>query len=614
MTGTLPASVPELFAAVAARVPDAPAVVHKDTGLSYRQLDEQANRLARELIRHGVGPDRLVAVAVPRSAQLVVVLLAVLKAGGAYLPLDPRYPAARLSYLVDDAAPVLLVRAGEVALPAADLPEVVVDDPEFTARCARHSGAAVTADELRRPLRPDHLMYVIYTSGSTGSPKGVLVSHEGVRDLVATQTERFGPAPGERVLQWASVSFDAFFWDLTLALLSGATLVMADADDLLPGENLHETLVKYDITHAVLPPVALSITDSDGVLPGGTIMSTGDACTPTLIAKWAPGRRMFNGYGPTEVTVGVSIAGPVEDPSDTAIGRPWTGGRVHVLDERLRPVPDGEEGELYLAGSGLARGYLNRPGLTATRFVPDPFGPPGTRMYRSGDRGWRGPAGELHFAGRADDQVKVRGFRIELGEIEACLTGHPAVQIAACVVTGALADARVVAFATLRPGAGAGAGSGELREFLVARLPEHMVPARVTVLPVLPTLSNGKIDRRALRGRADADRTRATADPAATPATAPAGVPTGVPAAVPHSHEEVLYATVRELLALDSVDPGDNLFRIGGNSVVAARLVSVLRRKTGVRLPMRAVFEAETLAGLARLLHEHDTTAPGERR
>ncbi|MFJ8487842.1 amino acid adenylation domain-containing protein [Streptomyces sp. NPDC094038] len=600
MTGTRPASVPELFAAVAARVPDAPAVVHKDTSLGYRQLDEQANRLARELIRHGVGPDRLVAVAVPRSAQLVVVLLAVLKAGGAYLPLDPGYPAARLSYLVEDAAPVLLVRAGEVALPAADLPEIVVDDPEFTARCARHSGAAVTADELRRPLLPDHLMYVIYTSGSTGSPKGVLVSHEGVRDLVATQTERFGPVPGERVLQWASVSFDAFFWDLTLALLSGATLVMADADDLLPGENLHETLVKYDITHAVLPPVALSITDSDGVLPGGTIMSTGDACTPTLIAKWAPGRRMFNGYGPTEVTVGVSIAGPVEDPSDTAVGRPWTGGRVHVLDERLRPVPDGEEGELYLAGSGLARGYLKRPGLTATRFVPDPFGPPGTRMYRSGDRGWRGPAGELHFAGRADDQVKVRGFRIELGEIETCLTRHPAVQIAACVVTGALADARVVAFTTLRPGAGA--GSGELREFLAASLPEHMVPARIAVLPALPTLSNGKIDRRALRDRADAERTGATAAPAAAPA------------GLPHSHEEALYATVRELLALDSVDPGDNLFRIGGNSVVAARLVSVLRKKTGVRLPMRAVFEAETLAGLARLLHEHDTAAPGERR
>jgi amino acid adenylation domain-containing protein len=598
VTGAPPTTVPELFAEVAARVPDLPAVTYKDTTLSYAQLDQEANRLARELIRRGVGPDRLVAVAVPRSARLVVALLAVLKAGGAYLPLDSRYPAARLSYLIEDAAPALLLRTAEVALPATDVLEITLDEPEFTALCACHSGVAVAADERREPLRPDHLMYVIHTSGSTGTPKGVLVPHEGVRDLVATQAERFGPVPGERVLQWASVSFDAAFWDLTLALLSGATLVMADADDLLPGENLHETLVKYDITHAVLPPVALSITDSDGVLPGGTIMSTGDACTPTLIAKWAPGRRMFNGYGPTEVTVGVSIAGPVQDPEDTGIGRPWTGGRVHVLDERLRPVPAGVEGELYLAGSGLARGYLNRPGLTATRFVPDPFGPPGTRMYRSGDRGWRGTEGELHFVGRADEQVKVRGFRIELGEIETCLTRHPAVQLAACVVTGALADARVVAHVTLRPGAGV--GPGELRESLAAQLPEHMVPARIDVLEALPTLSTGKIDRGALRERADARYTAPVAGPG--------------PADTPGSYEDMLYATVRELLSLDAVAPDDNLFRIGGSSVVAARLVGILRKKTGVRLPMRAVFETETLAGLVRLLHEHGGAAPEEPR
>jgi aryl carrier-like protein len=217
-------------------------------------------------------------------------------------------------------------------------------------------------------------------------------------------------------------------------------------------------------------------------------------------------------------------------------------------------------------------------------------------MYRSGDRGRRGPAGALHFCGRADDQVKVRGFRIELGEIEACLTRHPAVQIAACVVTGALADARVVAHVTLRPGAET--GPDELRESLAGQLPEHMVPARIAVLEELPTLSNGKIDRRALRERADAERTAAAAGPAATPG----------------SPGEVLYATVRELLTLDTVDPGDNLFRIGGNSVVAARLVSILRNKTGVRLPMRAVFETETLAGLERLLHEHSTRTPEERR
>ncbi|MFF2460950.1 non-ribosomal peptide synthetase [Streptomyces mirabilis] len=577
-------TVPELFASVAAAYPDAPAVVHRDTALEYRLLDQQSNRLARQLTALGVGPDTLVALAVPRSTELVVAVLAVLKAGGAYLPLDPDYPRDRLAHMVSDARPMLLLRTSAVGLPDTGLPEVVLDSPDTARELSRRSPAGLGEDDLRSPLRPHHLMYVIYTSGSSGLPKGVAVTHEGVADLAVTQATRFGVAPGERVLQWASVSFDAAFWDIALALLSGATLVMADADDVLPGRPLRETLLKHDITHAVLPPVALSLTDSEGVLLGGTIMSTGDACTPALVRKWSPGRRMFNGYGPTEVTVGATIAGPIDDADRFGIGQPWTGGAVYVLDERLRPVPDGKEGELYLAGSGLARGYLNRPGLTAATFVPNPFGPPGSRMYRSGDRGRREKDGSFSFTGRADDQVKVRGFRIELGEVEACLGRHPAVDLAVAMVEGQLADARVVAYATVRPGATV--TPRDLRSAAADALPEWMVPARVTVLDSLPTLPNGKIDRQAL-GR-------------------PGGTPTAPRRSLDAdaSAEEVLCAEVGALLGLPSVDPSDNLFEIGANSLVVARLVSAVDKELGVRLPLRAVFESASLAELAGVLRE----------
>jgi acyl-coenzyme A synthetase/AMP-(fatty) acid ligase/acyl carrier protein len=426
-------------------------------------------------------------------------------------------------------------------------------------------------------------MYVIYTSGTSGTPKGVAVTHSGVFDLAATQAAWFGVRPGDRVLQWASISFDAAFWDISLALFAGATLVMADSDDLLPGDPLRETLIKYDITHAVLPPVALSVTDADGVLSGGTIMSTGDACTPTLVRKWSDGRRMFNGYGPTEVTVGATIAGPIESAAKVSIGYPWIGARVYVLDERLLPVPDGQDGELYLGGTGLARGYLNRPGLTAARFVPDPFGPPGSRMYRSGDRGRRGPDGELYFTGRIDDQVKVRGFRIELGEIEACLAGHPAADIAIAAVSGDLADARIIAYVTSHPGTTV--TPEELRARAAAALPEYMVPSRIVVTDRLPTLPNGKVDRRAL-----------CEQPSSAPPVRGAAAPPG------DASSEVLRAIVMELLSLPSVDLDENLFQLGGTSVVATRLVSSIRKQLGVRLPMRTVFEARSLTEVAQAI------------
>jgi len=579
-------TVPELFESTVARFADEPAVIFGDRSSSYAEVNARANQLARRFVAAGIGPDTLVAVAVPRSDDLVVVLLAVLKAGGAYLPLDPTYPADRLAHMIADARPALLVRSSEVPGLSGELAEYVVDEPELQADCDREPTSDLTDADRLSPLYASHLMYVIYTSGSTGTPKGVAVAHAGTADMIATHAHRIGPGPGDRVLQWASISFDAAFWDITLALLSGAALVMASADDVLPGDSLRDTLLKYKITHATLPPVALSVTDAEGVLLGGTVMSTGDACTPTLVRKWAPGRRLFNGYGPTEVTVGSTLSGPV-DPTDDeiTIGTAWTGETVHVLDDRLQEVADGIEGELYLAGPGVARGYLNRPGITATRFVPDPHGAPGSRMYRSGDRGSRRADAELLFAGRADAQVKVRGFRVELGEVEAALAGHPAVELAVATVEGDLADARVVAYLTTSPGTEA--TPQELRRHAGLSLPEHMVPSTVTVLDHLPTTSNGKIDRAALR-------TQIAKKPAARQHTWQEGTP----------YDEVLCGIVAELLDLPAVTADQNFFEIGGHSVLATKLAARIRQDLGIKVPMRPVFEASSISELALVVEK----------
>jgi amino acid adenylation domain-containing protein len=584
-------TVPDMFEPIAARAGNVPAVVFGDRIVTYAALNARANRLAHVLVERGVGPDTMVAVALPKCDELIVVLLAVLKAGGAYLPLDPQYPAKRLAYMVEDARPVLLIRSARVSLDIGTLvPELVVDTPGAVCETATQPSHDLTSTCRKAPLYPQHLMYVIYTSGSTGTPKGVAVTHAGVADIVACQAASIAPRPGDRVLQWASISFDAAFWDWSAALLSGAALVVAPAEELLPGQPLHDTLRRHAITHAVLPPVALSVTDPHDVLVGGTVMSTGDACFQALVAKWSPGRRMFNGYGPTETTVGSTIAGPIATSDEITIGTPWSGNSVYVLDERLRPVPDGRDGELYLAGNGLARGYLNRPGLTAARFLPNPFGPPGNRMYRSGDRGHRREDGQLVFSSRGDDQVKIRGFRVELGEVEARLAAHPAVEVAAVVVVGDLAGARLAAYVSAVGGFEISAA--ELRAHAAETLPEHMVPSTVHTLRQLPVTANGKIDRAALR-----DLAESAAHHDGKPAV-------GHASDDPASVESRLYQIVREILAVPDARPDENFFKLGGQSLLATQLAGRLRDELGVTIPMRAVFEAETLSQLAASVRE----------
>ncbi|MFB7953782.1 non-ribosomal peptide synthase/polyketide synthase [Streptomyces sp. NPDC056045] len=429
--------VPALFEAQVSRAPGRTALVHEGRTLTYAELNARANRLARVLVDRGVGPERIVALALPRGIDQVVAVLAVLKAGGAYLPVDPDYPADRIAYMLADSRPTLLIghAATAAALPGHDTPVLLLDAPgtgEETA--ARADGDLTDAERLDGLLRA-HPAYVIYTSGSTGRPKGVVVSHEGPASLAFGQIDRFAVGEDARVLQFASPSFDAAFSELCMALLSGAALVLAERDRMLPGAPLAELMDTERITHVTLPPVALTVLPPEAMTTVTTLVVAGDAVSRESVARWAPDRRMINAYGPTETTVCATMSRPLAAGDGAPpIGRPIDNARVYVLDGRLAPVAPGAVGELYVAGAGLARGYLGRPALTGGRFVADPFSGSGGRMYRTGDLVRWGDDGELRFVGRADHQVKVRGFRIEPGEVESLLVGHPDVAQAAVIV------------------------------------------------------------------------------------------------------------------------------------------------------------------------------------
>ncbi|MEU6272945.1 amino acid adenylation domain-containing protein [Streptomyces populi] len=586
-------TLPVLFERAAAEHRELPAVESEGTALTYAELADRVNRLARRLLAVGLGPGDLVGISVPRGIDQVVAALAVATAGAGYVPLDPGYPTALLRHMVADSGVRTLLHTGLPPMDVTGLHTLDLASPDTASRPA----GPVTDEERRRPLCAEDTVYVIYTSGSTGTPKGVVIPHAGMAALAAAQRHWICPGPGDRVLQWASFNFDAGFWDLTLALLSGATLVLTDDRAVLPGEELRRTLIDRRISHAVLPPVALTATDPDGVLPGGVVLSTGDSCTQALVARWAPGRRMFNGYGPTEMTVGVTMAGPVRPGEPVGIGEPWPGNEVRVLDVDLRPCPPGEEGELYLVGEGEALGYLNRPALTAERFVADPYGGPGSRMYRSGDLGYLDKHGSLFFTGRADRQIKLRGFRVELGEVETALESCDGVRLGAVVVTGEVDSARLVAFVV--PDAYPVDGlAEELRRRLAERLPAHMVPARVEVVASLPMTGNGKIDRRVLERRA------ASSPSTAEPGGAGAATVSGGSARAFDRSDPVaaLCELAARVLEVPAVAPDDNFFDRGGHSVLAVRLAKAVRDDWGMSLSVRAIFERPTMAELGGLL------------
>jgi amino acid adenylation domain-containing protein len=567
--------VPELFAAQAARTPEAVALVGADAELSYGELEERANRLARKLIAHGIGPESVVALVLERSPELVVAVLAVLKAGGAYLPIDPGQPVDRIRFLIENAGPLL-----------------VVDTPEFLTETDAYDPAPVSDADRISPLLPSHPAYVIYTSGSTGRPKGVVVTHEACADLSASH-DWYGVHAGSRVAQFASVGFDMFCEEWLLALMRGAALVTVPEDRRL-GAELARFLADRNVTHAALPPAVVA-TIPDGVLDPSFVLDVGgEACPPELVERWtADGRTMFNAYGPTETTVDATVwrcrPGP-EAGAAVPIGRPVLNTRVYVLDAALRPVPMGVVGELYIAGTGLARGYLGMPGLTAERFPACPFGPAGQRMYRTGDRAKWNADGQLVFAGRADDQVKIRGFRIEPGEVEAVLAAHHDVARTAVVVReDSPGERRLVGYVVPGPDLDAEELPRAVRGFVAERLPSYMVPAAVVVLDALPLTVNGKLDRRAL------------------PAPDYGRAGTGRPPATPQ--EELVCQAFADILDLPEIGADDHFFALGGHSLLATRLLSRVRAVAGVDVPVRVLFANPTPAGVAAWLTAQNVQA-----
>ncbi|GAA3416453.1 amino acid adenylation domain-containing protein [Streptosporangium vulgare] len=572
-------SVHELFAVRAQARPDAPAVISGTRTLTYGELDARANGVAWLLKDSGVGPDVPVAVCVERSPHMVVGLLGVLKAGGAYVPLDPQYPAERNRFVLEDTgAPVVLTTRTLARGLTNGRARIVLLD-ELGPDAARTEGPPPTAG-------PRDVAYVIYTSGSTGKPKGVMVEHAALTSHLGAIAEAFGCTEDDRTLVSVSAAFDVSIEQMLTPLVCGATAVIRP-DDVVAPQDVIRYVREHSVTVLNMTPVYLEAvlresTDLDTVrlvVSGGDVIRSGIVhAARTGLA----GKRVLNVYGPTEAT----ITALVQDVSEVAegdpvpIGRPVPRTRVHLVGEDGAEVGPGEVGEIVIGGDRVARGYLNRPELTERQFVPDRFGPPGGRLYRTGDLGRWSPGGSLEFLGRADDQVKIRGYRIALGEVESALAALPGVSGAVVVArSDAAGDARLIGYVTTTAEAGE---TAEPRRALQAVLPAYMVPAAVVELDTFPLTPNGKIDRNALPEPAPVRS--ASAEPPAEPAT---------PA------EALLAAIWAEVLQVDSVGVHDNFFDLGGHSLLAFRLASRVSAATGKEVPLRAVFEHPTVAGMA---------------
>ncbi len=597
------ASIVDLFQRVAARSPDTIAVAGNTTRLSYRELDERANRIANHLRRIGAGPGTFVALCLERSPQLPVALLAILKTGAAYVSLDPAYPAARLGFMIDDSRPVAvltldhlqpLLAAALAAHPsAADRPAIVTLDGQRDA-IARESAAAPGV-----AIAPTATAYVCYTSGSTGKPKGVCVPHRGVVRLVdGTDYVHFGP--DEVVLEFAPVAFDASTFEVWGPLLNGGRVAvfppglpsLAELGEFIRTQGVTTAFITTGLFHQMIDEQPESLAGLRQLITGGEVLSPTHA---VRARQRLPQVRLFNAYGPTENTTFTTMHPMTADPapgSSVPIGRPIANSKVYVLDALRQPVPIGVPGELYTGGDGLATGYLRRPDLDAERFLPDPFSAePGSRLYRTGDLVRWLADGSLEFLGRADRQVKLRGFRLELGEIEAVLAQHPSVSRAAVLHDMSPAGARLVGYV-------AGRDSGqpdpvELRRYLQQQLPDYMVPAVLVPVAEIPLNANGKIDRAAL--------------PAPDASAAP-----GRPAYVAprNATETRLVALWEKTLGTSPIGVHDSFFELGGHSMAGARLFARIEREFGRRLPLASLFECPTIEQLAaRLSNPTETVA-----
>ena len=585
----------ELIEEQVERTPDAVAVAFEDKQLTYRQLDERANQLARYLQRLGVGPDTLVGICVERSLEMVVGLLGILKAGGAFVPMDPEYPEKRLAFIVEDGGMDVLLTQAHLAesLPArhARIVRLDTDWPAIAAESPSRARSAVTAG---------HLAYMIYTSGSTGAPKGVLVEHGPLVQHCVECREFYGLTSNDRVLQFASLSFDAAIEQILPPLLSGARVALREAMVWTPGE-FQRKLAELGLTVINLPPAywrQLAEGWANSVEPISVhqlrlVIIGGDAMTAQTLQLWRQtplnSVRLLNAYGPTETVVTatsfeIPACGRGQAPLERIpIGRPRGARQIYLLDRWGQPAPVGVAGELHIGGTALARGYHNRRELTAEKFVADPFSDSaGARLYRTGDLARYLADGNIEFLGRVDQQVKIRGFRIELGEIESALSQHPAVRETLVVAREDEAqEKRLVAYVLAKGKVEPSAG--ELRGFLKEKLPEYMVPSAFVTLDCFPLTPNGKVDRRAL--------------PKPDLQSNPAGF---VPPA--SATEKTLANIWSEVLRIKQVGRHDNFFELGGHSLLGTQVISRIRKLFGVEMGLRSLYDTMTVAAMAEAI------------
>ncbi|HST78329.1 MAG TPA: amino acid adenylation domain-containing protein, partial [Verrucomicrobiae bacterium] len=578
-------NIVEMFERQVAYAPGATAVVQGKNELTYHELNLQANRLAHYLIELKARPESFVGIALDRSPQMIAAILALWKAGAAYVPLDPEYPDARLEYMLSETLPEIILSTNDLIprLPKSQAVQFVELDSEQV----RNKLDQQPESNPKGQLLPGNAAYVIYTSGSTGNPKGVVVSHAGIPSLARTHVSRLNIDEHSRVLQFASLNFDQSFWEILMALTSGAALVLPEAER--SGVPLQELITQQNVTHATLTPSVLATIQDPHSAPENLIV-VGEKCPPELVARWAPLCRMVNAYGPTESTVCAAISLPISGSVSPPIGFPVVNTRLYVLDDYLQPVPVEVPGELYIAGVGLARGYLKQPGLTSSRFVADPYGSaPGSRMYRTGDLVRRRADGNLEFIRRTDDQVKVRGFRIELGEIEAALRSFPGVADCAVVVRESRLGKEIVAYVVSSDHSSLDRDGA--RRHLRAQLPGHMIPSEILQLEQLPLTHSGKVDRKVLSNRQpDVQQSQALVLPRT-------------------KYERSLADIWKQVLGREAVGVDDNFFDVGGHSLLLAQVHARLLKALDKPLPMVKLFEHPTISLLASYIEGLDAAS-----
>ncbi|MEO0405799.1 MAG: amino acid adenylation domain-containing protein [Cyanobacteria bacterium P01_A01_bin.135] len=594
----------QLFEAQAARTPEAIALVFDAPDgpqqLTYAELNRRSNQVGRRLRELGVGPEVIVGICLGRSLEMIVAMLAVLKAGGAYLPLDPDYPPERLAFMLQDAQASVLITTSALSHSLAEnlaefgeaIPQRLLLDADWPAQLPDANRDA----NLNISVTPDHLAYLIYTSGSTGTPKGVLIPHGGLVNLTEDKIRVCDVRPGDCVLQFFSFSFDASIPEIIMALATGARLLLAPAEALLPGPGLADLLRRHRVTHITITPSALVSVPYSDFPDLRMVLVGGEAPSAELIETWGQGRRFINAYGPTETTVNASMV-PCggEQPLQPTL-RPSANKQLYVLDEQLQLLPVGAVGELHIGGVGLARGYRNRPDLTAERFIPNPFSanvrargrapqppPKSPRLYKSGDLACHLPDGRIRLLGRIDDQAKIRGFRVEPREIESRLNQHPDVKASVVTVREDLpGDKRLVAYVVST------ATAADLRQFLAEALPHYLVPSAFVPLDALPLTPNGKVDLRSLPApQLESARYIAPRD----------------------EMETALTEIFAQVLGVDRVGAQDDFFELGGHSLLATQLVAKILKGFDVEVTVIDLFEATTVAQLAQRIRQKQMVA-----